>query len=746
MNLSLLLEMLGIFVASLLVYSLLIHLVSGFWVERKFSKALILGIVWSIFGWGIVISREFIHYDWYPIALGIFTLVVLTLLVSKLYELELRKTFSFLFSCWIVSLLMSVLLYFPLVSFFPVFEQIGSSMKPTLADGDKIVVYNSSNLQRGDIIVFHPPTSKTEVYLKRIVGLPGDSVHLKKGIVMVNEKVLQEPYITPGLITCSVALLASCDQDDVTYQVPENSYFVLGDNRSSSSDSRAWYDAENKPTPFIQRSNIIGKMILNIFSFSSVIDYPTLQESNEKSILGNETSSLLSSFEPVQGFEKIDVPNIVEGNVVWSYFEPYKTELEMSNPHSTYDEVRLVYKSIRTECPLKILQHFDQNKKLFTIDFYVDANFINYDGITCFPYGYQGREGNHYSNSVQLDTFDLKKGEYIVQVGGKSAHFVLESDNPTKSSVDQFLKNEYLAAVEVLHKKLRDNKWAFINNIDVTMLRTEPPRVALDISGITLSRCVNLDKVIPQRDGNVFTFDFTYTVNDAFYSLKKQFECPWSEIKSAHSFEQRIILDTSELPKGTYFLKDADFSASFVYQPENGSESQPLDRVRVDEQISSTTAFYQYNRFSSKSEWDGYNSYDYWQMDGNYYLTYDSKTEQIVYKEKNSEKKEVLLTLYDDTETVSHFMWNEKKDKVAFAVLNIYGGHTDYPTGSKIFVLSFENGKLTQKQKYDVSILYVCGDSCSVSDPLWYQDAVLKYFSYDEENEDGSKVLKFLNL
>jgi signal peptidase I len=110
----------------------------------------------------------------------------------------------------------------------------GSSMEPTLHTGQFLIVsrlaYRLGSPQRGDIIVFHFPGNPNEDYVKRIIGLPGETVTIQGDKVFVNGVPLQETYVSPGAL--------------MTYQgswtVPEGSYFVLGDNRAHSSDSRTW--------------------------------------------------------------------------------------------------------------------------------------------------------------------------------------------------------------------------------------------------------------------------------------------------------------------------------------------------------------------------------------------------------------------------------------------------------------------------------------------------------------------------
>ena len=107
----------------------------------------------------------------------------------------------------------------------------GSSMAPGIQDGDRILVepwsYLLGPIERGDVVVLRYPLDPEIDYIKRIIGLPGDRVVLANGIVEVNGRLLEEPYV------------ACIDpSSELVQDVPPGNYFVLGDNRPRSSDSR----------------------------------------------------------------------------------------------------------------------------------------------------------------------------------------------------------------------------------------------------------------------------------------------------------------------------------------------------------------------------------------------------------------------------------------------------------------------------------------------------------------------------
>ncbi len=146
------------------------------------------------------------------------------------------------------TIIISVIVTLFVTTFIAQITQIkGRSMEPSLIDGERVVnvkfIYKLENPKRGEVIIFKPPFKTKETYIKRIIGLPGEKVEIKDGYVYINDKLLKEPYI----------LLRSHDNWGPKI-IPQDMYFVLGDNRVNSSDSRVW--------GFVPKENIIGKAIL----------------------------------------------------------------------------------------------------------------------------------------------------------------------------------------------------------------------------------------------------------------------------------------------------------------------------------------------------------------------------------------------------------------------------------------------------------------------------------------------------
>jgi signal peptidase I len=109
----------------------------------------------------------------------------------------------------------------------------GIAMEPTLSNGDRVFMNKTiGELKRGDIIVFLFPKDQSKSYIKRIIGLPGEKLEIEDGKIIINGKRLEEPYIPPQYI--------SHDSTAEPVMIPTDNYFVVGDNRNYSSDSRSW--------------------------------------------------------------------------------------------------------------------------------------------------------------------------------------------------------------------------------------------------------------------------------------------------------------------------------------------------------------------------------------------------------------------------------------------------------------------------------------------------------------------------
>ncbi|KXG75180.1 Signal peptidase I S [Fervidicola ferrireducens] len=126
------------------------------------------------------------------------------------------------------------------------------SMIPTIQVGDRILVnkyiYRFEPIKRGDIVVFKYPDDPKQTFVKRVIGLGGDEIEIRDGQLYVNGNLLVEPYLKEPMIG-----------DFGPYKVPEGHYFMMGDNRNNSKDSRFW---ENM---YVPKKLIMGKAVYRIW-------------------------------------------------------------------------------------------------------------------------------------------------------------------------------------------------------------------------------------------------------------------------------------------------------------------------------------------------------------------------------------------------------------------------------------------------------------------------------------------------
>lgn len=135
---------------------------------------------------------------------------------------------------------------------FPVVQIAGNSMSPTLNEGEVVVLVKTKSLELGDVCAF---SFSNKVLIKRIIGTPGDVIDIDaEGNVYVNSELIEEPYVVNKS-------LGECDVE-FPYQVPESQYFMMGDERDTSIDSRSTVIG------CITDEQLIGKIFLRIWPFS----------------------------------------------------------------------------------------------------------------------------------------------------------------------------------------------------------------------------------------------------------------------------------------------------------------------------------------------------------------------------------------------------------------------------------------------------------------------------------------------
>jgi signal peptidase I len=152
----------------------------------------------------------------------------------------------------------AVLFCFFLIAFVAqAFRVQGTSMEPLLRDGERIVVnkfvYRFQKIERGDVVVFWYPRDPSVSFIKRVVALPGDRVEIRAGKLRVNDEPVAESYVPEGFL------------DGDSYpptEVRKGYYFVLGDHRRSSNDSRTWGEVPEK--------YIYGRAVFRFWPFDRV--------------------------------------------------------------------------------------------------------------------------------------------------------------------------------------------------------------------------------------------------------------------------------------------------------------------------------------------------------------------------------------------------------------------------------------------------------------------------------------------
>lgn len=157
-----------------------------------------------------------------------------------------RKVIKEVFS-YVVILAAAVIIAFCVNKFVIINAHVPtSSMDPTISINDKLIgnrlAYLFKNPERGDIIIFKFPDDESQIFIKRVIGLPGETIQIVEGELFIDGELMEEDYIKDSM-----------RGNYGPYEVPDNSYFVLGDNRNVSEDSRFWKNT------YVRKNKILAK-------------------------------------------------------------------------------------------------------------------------------------------------------------------------------------------------------------------------------------------------------------------------------------------------------------------------------------------------------------------------------------------------------------------------------------------------------------------------------------------------------
>ncbi len=174
----------------------------------------------------------------------------------------------------LITVALALAIFFTARAMLQTYEVYQTSMEPSFFQGQRVVVlkvvYWFGEPQRGDVVIFRAPDGSDEEFIKRIIGLPGDTVEIIHGVTYINGFQLEEPYVKRSF-TYSLP----------EQTIPEENYFVLGDNRDVSNDShRGW---------FMPRSHLIGKAWLVTWPPSDWGVVPGFPLSEQMVVTANDT-------------------------------------------------------------------------------------------------------------------------------------------------------------------------------------------------------------------------------------------------------------------------------------------------------------------------------------------------------------------------------------------------------------------------------------------------------------------------
>lgn len=155
---------------------------------------------------------------------------------------------------WVKIIVSAALIAFVLNTFIIANSEVPSgSMENTIMTGDRVIgsrlAYLFDEPERGDIVIFRFPDNEKIYYVKRVIGLPGETVDIIDGQVYINDEPLDEPYLREPMVP----------EAPMHFEVPEDSYFMMGDNRNYSLDARRWKNT------YVKRDKLIARVLFRYF-------------------------------------------------------------------------------------------------------------------------------------------------------------------------------------------------------------------------------------------------------------------------------------------------------------------------------------------------------------------------------------------------------------------------------------------------------------------------------------------------
>ncbi|KKS34236.1 signal peptidase I [candidate division WWE3 bacterium RIFOXYB1_FULL_43_24] len=172
---------------------------------------------------------------------------------------SIKNTIADIIELFLIGTTVFILVYILVGQFL---EVSGSSMYPYLHDREQIIAEKLSikfdPVKRGEVIIFWHPKTKSDLLVKRVIGLPGEIIKIQNGFVFINGKKLEEPYLSEAVVTRATDFLTEGQE----HKIAEDYYIVMGDNRSESTDSRYWGP--------IQKETIIGRALLVFYPFENI--------------------------------------------------------------------------------------------------------------------------------------------------------------------------------------------------------------------------------------------------------------------------------------------------------------------------------------------------------------------------------------------------------------------------------------------------------------------------------------------